>query len=36
MAKAHEDRYGTAGELAADLRRFLDDEPIHAKRLPTL
>jgi serine/threonine protein kinase/tetratricopeptide (TPR) repeat protein len=25
-------RYGTAGELAADLQRFLDDEPVQARR----
>jgi serine/threonine protein kinase/WD40 repeat protein/Tfp pilus assembly protein PilF len=27
------DRYASAGELAADLRRFLDDQPIHARRI---
>jgi choice-of-anchor C domain-containing protein len=26
-------RYATAGELAADLQRFLDDEPIQARRI---
>ncbi len=26
-------RYATAGELAADLQRFLDDEPIRARRI---
>ena len=35
MAKDPVDRYASAGELAGDLRRFLDDEPIHAQR-PTL
>ena len=25
-------RYGTAGEFAADLQRFLEDRPIHARR----
>jgi serine/threonine protein kinase/WD40 repeat protein/Tfp pilus assembly protein PilF len=27
------DRYASASELAADLRRFLDDQPIHARRI---
>ena len=27
------DRYATAGELAEDLRRFLDDRPIRARRV---
>ncbi|MFO0849171.1 MAG: serine/threonine-protein kinase, partial [Gemmataceae bacterium] len=31
-AKAPEDRYATAGEFAADLRRFLDELPILARR----
>jgi serine/threonine protein kinase len=35
MAKNPEERYATAQELADDLRRFLDDKPIKAKR-PTL
>jgi tetratricopeptide (TPR) repeat protein len=35
MAKNPADRYGTAQELADDLRRFLDDKPIRARR-PTL
>ncbi len=30
--KSPDDRYHTAGELAADLRRYLDNEPILAKR----
>src|SRR5581483_4929721 len=32
LAKAPADRYATAGELAADLRRFLEDKPILARR----
>src|SRR5262249_47822008 len=35
MAKVPEERYATAQELADDLRRFLDDRPIRARR-PTL
>src|SRR5205823_11430419 len=32
MAKSPEERYATAQELADDLRRFLEDKPIRAKR----
>ena len=32
MAKEPSSRYATAQELAADLRRFLDDQPILARR----
>ena len=35
MSKEPESRYATAQELADDLQRFLEDEPIRAKR-PTL
>jgi WD40 repeat protein/serine/threonine protein kinase len=35
MGKTPAERYATAQELADDLRRFLDDKPIRAKR-PTL
>jgi serine/threonine protein kinase len=35
VSKAPADRYGTAREFAADLQRYLDDQPILAKR-PTL
>src|SRR5262249_39717389 len=35
MEKTPADRYGTAREMAEDLGRFLNDEPIRAKR-PTL
>jgi serine/threonine protein kinase len=35
MAKSPEDRYATAQELGDDLRRFLEDQPIRARR-PTL
>jgi tetratricopeptide (TPR) repeat protein len=33
MAKRPAERYATAAEMAADLRRFLDDKPIAARRL---
>jgi serine/threonine protein kinase/WD40 repeat protein len=32
MARAPEERYATAGELADDLRRFLNDQPVQARR----
>lgn len=32
MAKSPEERYATAQELADDLRRFLEDKPIRARR----
>jgi serine/threonine protein kinase/Flp pilus assembly protein TadD len=32
MGKTPEERYGTAQELADDLRRFLEDKPIRARR----
>jgi serine/threonine protein kinase/Tfp pilus assembly protein PilF len=35
MAKVPAERYATAQELGDDLRRFLEDRPIHARR-PTL
>ena len=35
LAKAPDERYETAGAMAADLRRFLEDEPIRATK-PTL
>src|SRR5690349_1892347 len=35
MEKHAADRYGTAQEMANDLRRFLEDKPIHARR-PTI
>jgi serine/threonine protein kinase/Flp pilus assembly protein TadD len=34
MAKYPGERYATAGELADDLRRWLDDRPIQARRSP--
>ena len=34
-AKTPVERYATAGDMAADLRRYLDEIPIHARR-PTL
>ncbi len=36
LEKNSEDRYATAGELADDLRRFVADEPIQARRPTTL
>ena len=35
IAKDPERRYATAGAMAQDLRRFLDDEPIQARRAST-
>ena len=32
VSKFPQDRYATAGEMAADLRRFLEDRPIAARR----
>ncbi|WP_160168165.1 WD40 repeat domain-containing serine/threonine-protein kinase [Rhodopirellula sallentina] len=32
MALCPEDRYGSAGELAADIDRWLDDEPVTARK----
>ena len=34
MAREPTDRYATAADLAEDLRRFLADRPIHARRTP--
>jgi hypothetical protein len=34
MAREPEDRYTSAKELAAELRRWLDDEPVNAWREP--
>jgi WD40 repeat protein/serine/threonine protein kinase len=36
MGKNPAERYATAQELADDLRRFLDDKPIHARRVGQL
>lgn len=36
IAREPERRYATAGELADDLRRFLDDQPIRARRIGAL
>jgi eukaryotic-like serine/threonine-protein kinase len=35
IAREPQSRYATAGELAEDLRRFLADRPIHARRVST-
>ncbi len=32
VSKSADDRYATAGDMAADLRRFLEDRPIAARR----
>src|SRR5262249_30295466 len=34
MAKEPGRRYASAGELAEDLRRFLEDRPVRARRMP--
>ncbi|HKI32071.1 MAG TPA: serine/threonine-protein kinase, partial [Gemmataceae bacterium] len=36
LAKAPGERYGTAQELADDLRRFLNDQPVQARRFSRL
>ena len=36
LEKQPELRYASAGELAADLRRFLEDQPIHARPASTI
>ncbi len=36
IAREPQQRYATAGELADDLRRFLDDQPIRARRIGAL
>ena len=36
IAREPNQRYATAGELADDLRRFLDDQPIRARRIGAL
>ena len=33
ISRSPESRYRTAGDLAEDLRRFCEDEPIHARRI---